>query len=66
MMDRKGKWSDSELCATRNVYTRLNTLEKRHDRQVCADPAAANFWGTWTGGNGVAHYKGQRAICFFR
>ena len=45
------------------MYTHAEThWKKTHDRQVCADPAAANFWGTWTGGNGVAHYKGQRAI----
>ena len=30
MIDRREKWSLSELCATRNVYTRLNTLEKSH------------------------------------
>ena len=66
MIDGREKWSPSELCATRNVYTHLNTLEKPHDRQVCADPAAANLYGTWTGGNGLAQYKGQTAICFFR
>ena len=69
MIDRREKWSPSPrvVVTTRNVHTHtnLNTLEKPHDRQVCADPAAANLYGTWTGGNGLAH-NGQRAICFFR
>ena len=58
MIDRREKWSLSELCAT----THLNTLEKSHDHQVWADPAADSVYGTYTGGNGAlrtARDRGQ-------
>ena len=47
------------------VQLGLNTLEEPHDRQVFADPAAANLHGTWTGGTGLVHCRGWQAICFF-
>ena len=58
MIDRRENWSLS--CVQLGMHTHFNALEKPHDRQVCA---AASPNGTSTGGNGLAHYKGQRAIC---
>ena len=48
---KSGPWV--KLCATRNVYRCLNTLEKSRDHQVCADLAPDSVYGTWTGGNGA-------------
>ena len=78
MIDRMEKWSLSELWQLgiyiifiyiyiymyMYIHKHLNTLEKPHDRQVCADLAAANPCGTWTGGNGLVHNDRGQFVSF--